>query len=166
MKVAMADRDAGALNAAAADLAAAGAEVLALPLDVTDRAAWAQAAEAMEARLGPVRLLCNNAGVSALGLMIETIEPEVWDKVVDINLGGVFNGLHTFIGRMRAAGGGEGPRHAETDAAGRAGDEGRLAVQVADHAGLLAVCRWRIRAASVAAGWSTWGRWPAPAISS
>jgi NAD(P)-dependent dehydrogenase (short-subunit alcohol dehydrogenase family) len=106
MKVAMADRDAGALNGAATDLAATGAEVLALPLDVTDRAAWAKAAEATEARLGPVRLLCNNAGVSALGLMIETIEPDVWDKVVDINLGGVFNGLHTFIGRMRAAGGG------------------------------------------------------------
>jgi NAD(P)-dependent dehydrogenase (short-subunit alcohol dehydrogenase family) len=106
MKVAMTDCDTGALEAAAADLAATGATVLALPLDVTDRAAFARAAEAAEAALGPVRLLCNNAGVSALGLMIETIDPAVWDKVVDINLGGVFNGVHTFIGRMRAAGGG------------------------------------------------------------
>jgi NAD(P)-dependent dehydrogenase (short-subunit alcohol dehydrogenase family) len=106
MKVAMADIDAEGLETAAADLRASGASVLALPLDVTDRPGWASAADRAEADLGPVQLLCNNAGVSALGMKIETIEPSLWDKVVDINLGSVFNGVHTFAARLRAAGGG------------------------------------------------------------
>lgn len=106
MKVAMADVDGAALQVAADRLAATGATILPLVLDVTDRAGWVRAADAAEAELGPVRLLCNNAGVSAIGLKIEEIDPTVWDKVVEINLGGVFNGVHTFVGRLRAAGGG------------------------------------------------------------
>lgn len=106
MKVAMADVDVDTLTRAAADLSATGATVLALPLDVTDRAGWAIAAEQVRAALGPVQLLCNNAGVSALGIDIATMDPSFWDKVVAINLTGVFNGARTFAGGMRAAGGG------------------------------------------------------------
>jgi NAD(P)-dependent dehydrogenase (short-subunit alcohol dehydrogenase family) len=51
-------------------------------------------------------VLCNNAGVSTLGLKFEDIPPEMWDKVVAINLTGVFNGIHTFLGSMQAAGDG------------------------------------------------------------
>lgn len=64
------------------------------------------AAQALVDKLGPVQLLCNNAGVSTLGMPFDTIEPDVWDKVVAINLTGVYNGVRTFLGGMRAAGGG------------------------------------------------------------
>jgi 2-hydroxycyclohexanecarboxyl-CoA dehydrogenase len=106
MKIAMVDADAAALERAAADIAESHATVLALPLDVTDEPRWAAVADKAEAELGPVRTLCNNAGVSALGLKVEALEPSLWNKIVDINLGGVFNGVHCFARRMRGAGGG------------------------------------------------------------
>jgi len=106
MKIAMVDVDADALNRAASDLADLKATVLALPLDVTDRPGWLAAVNKVETALGPVQLLCNNAGVSALGMKIDELAPALWDKVVDINLGGVFNGVHCCVTRMRAAGGG------------------------------------------------------------
>src|SRR5229473_3483787 len=41
--------------------------VLALRLDVTDREAYARAADAAEARFKKVHLLCNNAGIAVIG---------------------------------------------------------------------------------------------------
>src|SRR5580658_10276548 len=41
--------------------------VLALKLDITDRAAYARAADAAEARFEKIHLLCNNAGGSFRG---------------------------------------------------------------------------------------------------
>jgi NAD(P)-dependent dehydrogenase (short-subunit alcohol dehydrogenase family) len=106
MSIAMADIDADALGQAASDLGATGARVLALPLDVTDRAGWAAAAEKVAEILGPVRLLCNNAGISTLGLKFAEITPELWTKVIDTNLNAAFNGIHCFLESMTAAGGG------------------------------------------------------------
>jgi NAD(P)-dependent dehydrogenase (short-subunit alcohol dehydrogenase family) len=106
MKVALADIDGAVLDEAVADLEQSGGSVLAVPLDVADRAAWQNVAQVVEAKLGPVQLLCNNAGVSTLGMTFESVEPDVWDKVVAINLTGVYNGVRTFLGGMRAAGGG------------------------------------------------------------
>lgn len=106
MKVAIADIDEDALAKSAAELEGAGAEVVAVPLDVTDRAGWAAAAEIATAALGPVQLLCNNAGISTLGLKFGQITPELWTKVVDINLNGAYNGIHCFLEPMVAAGGG------------------------------------------------------------
>jgi NAD(P)-dependent dehydrogenase (short-subunit alcohol dehydrogenase family) len=106
MKIAMADIDAEALNQSASELAATGAKVLAVPLDVSDEKSWTTVAGKVEAALGPVQLLCNNAGISTLGTKFEMLTPALWNKVVDINLNGVFYGIHTFLGQMRAAGGG------------------------------------------------------------
>jgi NAD(P)-dependent dehydrogenase (short-subunit alcohol dehydrogenase family) len=105
-KIALADIDAEALEQATERLRASGATVLAVELDVTDRPGWATAAEEVESTLGAVRVLCNNAGVSTLGVKFEDVTPQFWDKVIDINLNGVFNGLHCFVKSMRAAGGG------------------------------------------------------------
>jgi NAD(P)-dependent dehydrogenase (short-subunit alcohol dehydrogenase family) len=106
MSIAMADIDADALGQAASDLESSGAKVLAVPLDVTDRPGWAAAAEKVTATLGPVRLLCNNAGISTLGVKFTEITPELWTKVIDTNLTGAFNGIHCFLESMIAAGGG------------------------------------------------------------
>jgi NAD(P)-dependent dehydrogenase (short-subunit alcohol dehydrogenase family) len=106
MKIAIADIDAKTLEEVGAELEQAGATVLTVPLDVADLASWKAAAGKVEQALGPVQLLCNNAGVSTLGMPFDTISPELWGKVVNINLNGVFNGVHTFLDGMRAAGGG------------------------------------------------------------
>ena len=68
MKLALADIDAAALNHSVEALAATGVACVALPMDVTDQSAWSAARQTVEDRLGPVQLLCNNAGVSMNGL--------------------------------------------------------------------------------------------------
>src|SRR5256884_9737553 len=62
MNVVIADIREDHLTAATAELGAAE-RVLALKLDVTDRAAYARAADAAEARFRTIHVLCNNAGV-------------------------------------------------------------------------------------------------------
>jgi NAD(P)-dependent dehydrogenase (short-subunit alcohol dehydrogenase family) len=108
MKVVLADIDEGALEQSAAELNAAGAGVMTVALDVTDRDGWERAARDVSAAMGPVQLLVNNAGVSVstLGLRLDETGPELWDRVVGINLTGVYNGVRCFLGGMRAAGSG------------------------------------------------------------
>ena len=107
MKIVLSDIDGPALEQSAAELAKeTSAEVIAVPLDVTDRGGWARVAREVPAALGPVQLLVNNAGVSTLGMRFDEIGPELWDRVISINLTGVYNGVHYFLDGMRAAGGG------------------------------------------------------------
>src|SRR5687767_11732533 len=63
MRVVIADASDASLASASAKLGAAD-RVLALKLDVADRAGWKAAADAAEQRFGKIHLLCNNAGVS------------------------------------------------------------------------------------------------------
>jgi 2-hydroxycyclohexanecarboxyl-CoA dehydrogenase len=106
MNVALADIDERELERAADELRQIGTEVMAVRLDVTDRAGWRRAADDVQATIGPVRLLVNNAGVSTNGMPFDEITPELWDRVININLTGVYNGVHYFVDGMRAAGGG------------------------------------------------------------
>ena len=68
-------------------------------LDVVDREGWVRAADEVEAALGPVELLCNNAGVGVIG-PIEQASYDDWDWVMGVNVGGVINGLVTMVPRM------------------------------------------------------------------
>jgi NAD(P)-dependent dehydrogenase (short-subunit alcohol dehydrogenase family) len=104
MKIALADIDEVALGQAAAELKETGAEVITVPLDVTDREGWTRAAHDVPAAIGPVQLLVNNAGVSTNGMLFGEIGPDLWDRVISINLTGVYNGVHFFLDGMRAAG--------------------------------------------------------------
>ena len=124
VKVAIADVDADALAAAKKELAAK-TEVETVMLDVRDRVAYAQAADKVEESLGPVSLLFNNAGV-AYTVPVAKLTYDLWDWSIGINLGGVFNGVQTFLPRMVERG--SGGYHANTfSSAGLAGKpSGRL----------------------------------------
>lgn len=100
LAVSAADIDKELLDAALASRN--GARLLAVKLDVADRAGWRAAKAQAEAAYGPVDVLINNAGVSTNGDELPDIDPEVWDRVIDINLNGVFNGVSTFAADMRA----------------------------------------------------------------
>jgi NAD(P)-dependent dehydrogenase (short-subunit alcohol dehydrogenase family) len=106
MRVAMADKRAEIVEAAAAALVREGGRVIAVTLDVTDREAWAKAADRVEAELGSVELLCSNAGVNFVGPVHEATF-EDWDFALGVNLGGAINAVRTFAPRMvaRATGG-------------------------------------------------------------
>ena len=100
MRLVLADVEAPALASAAAQLETTGAEVLAIELDVSDRAALEDAARRAEARFGHVHLVCNNAGVGAGG-PLDRCTYDDWDWVLAVNLDGVINGVQTFARRMR-----------------------------------------------------------------
>ena len=103
MKVAIADIEQEALQKAEAELRPSNAEVLALQLDVTDRAAMAAAADRTEQAFGKVHVVCNNAGVAVAGT-VDRMSYADWDWVMGVNLQGVVNGVQTFVERIRSHG--------------------------------------------------------------
>jgi NAD(P)-dependent dehydrogenase (short-subunit alcohol dehydrogenase family) len=102
MHVVIADVRDDHLQAAQAELGSA-ARLLALKLDVTDRAAYARAADATENRFGKIHLLCNNAGVAVVGPTILATYAD-WDWVMGVNLGGTINGIVTILPRIQKHG--------------------------------------------------------------
>lgn len=97
-KLAVVDIDETALNAARTELSER-TSVETFILDVRDREAYARVADEVEARLGPVSILCNNAGVAA-SADVAHMTYELWDWVMGINLNGVINGIQTLVPRM------------------------------------------------------------------
>ncbi len=102
MRVILADVRADALEGALASLDVHG-RAHALALDVTDRHAMQAAAESAERQFGPIHVLCNNAGVGMIGA-VKSMTYDDWDWCVGVNLGGVINGIQTFLPRMLAHG--------------------------------------------------------------
>jgi NAD(P)-dependent dehydrogenase (short-subunit alcohol dehydrogenase family) len=105
-RVALTDVDAEELERTVASLQADGLPAIGIVLDVTDRGAWAEVVSEVGARLGDIDLLVNNAGISTLGMKFDEIETGLWDKVVDINLNGVANGIRAALPAIERAGGG------------------------------------------------------------
>jgi NAD(P)-dependent dehydrogenase (short-subunit alcohol dehydrogenase family) len=85
------------------DEAGRGDAVRLVRLDVTDRAAYAAAADEAERAFGKVHVLCNNAGIG-ISAPVSEASFEDWDWAIDVNLTGVFNGIRTFLPRIRAHG--------------------------------------------------------------
>jgi NAD(P)-dependent dehydrogenase (short-subunit alcohol dehydrogenase family) len=75
----------------------------AIRLDVTDRAAMAVAADETQRVFGRLHVLVNNAGVGLQG-PFKGITYADWDFGLGVNLGGVINGLQTFLPRIRSHG--------------------------------------------------------------
>ena len=82
-----------------------GPKVRYQPLDVSNPDAWKAAIAEAEAAFGSVNALFNNAGILAFG-GVDTCTPEDFRRVIDINLYGVFLGIHSVIPALERAGGG------------------------------------------------------------
>lgn len=89
-------------SALAAEL---GDAVIYRHLDVTDEAGWQSVVADAEAAFGPIGVLVNNAGIVTWG-SIETLSTADFKRTIDINLTGVWLGMHTVVPSMRRAGGG------------------------------------------------------------
>ncbi|PRY02443.1 SDR family NAD(P)-dependent oxidoreductase [Allonocardiopsis opalescens] len=113
-RIALADIDRERLAEAERELSALTDELAGFELDVCDRDAFARVADAAEERLGPVSVLCSNAGVGS-ALPPSALSYRVWDHVLGTNLGGAVNGLQTFLPRMLDRGG---PAHIVNVASG------------------------------------------------
>ena len=105
MKAVLADLRRDHLDTALAEFRQKGQSqsVHAIQLDVTDRTAMAAAADETERKFGKVHVLVNNAGVGIQG-PFKGITFADWDFGMAVNLGGVINGLQTFLPRIRAHG--------------------------------------------------------------
>jgi len=73
--------------------------------DVTDPDACTQAAARIVAEHGAVDVLCNNAGIAAVGDVVAST-PEEWQRVFAVNVFGIANMSRAFLPGMRAHGGG------------------------------------------------------------
>ncbi|MEY3657403.1 MAG: hypothetical protein RL425_164, partial [Pseudomonadota bacterium] len=81
---------------------AIGDAARAVPTDVTDPAALEALADAAYAAHGQVDLLFNNAGVLSTGFSWE-MSAKTWQTSLDVNIGGIVNGLRAFVPRLLAA---------------------------------------------------------------
>ncbi|MEU5863253.1 SDR family oxidoreductase [Nonomuraea sp. NPDC047529] len=98
VSVAMADLDDPALERAEEELSAV-TSARSYKLDVRDRQRYAEVADTVEAELGPVSVVVNNAGI------LDSVSPSrmdhtLWDYVMGVNADGVYNGLQAFVPRM------------------------------------------------------------------
>ncbi|MET8426253.1 short-chain dehydrogenase/reductase [Nocardia sp. NPDC004860] len=100
--VAIVDVDARAATSLAAAL---GDRALPVIADVSDRAAMAEAIPQVVAYFGHLDIVVANAGVVPPPATLRTMEPAEFDRVIGINLTGVFNTVHPALGHIIAAGG-------------------------------------------------------------
>ncbi len=102
MRLVLADVQQNALDAAKAELEAAGAQVVAIKIDVSSAAQMDTLAAATVARFGVPTVLFNNAGVGAGGLLWEHTLKD-WEWVINVNLWGVAHGVRVFVPLMLQA---------------------------------------------------------------
>jgi NADP-dependent 3-hydroxy acid dehydrogenase YdfG len=97
--VAVAARRHENLNALVTRISEAGGQALAIPLDVTDRAAVLDAAQQIRTQLGAVDLVFNNAGVQLIS-PVENVAFDDWQQQIDLNITGVMNVIGAFVPQL------------------------------------------------------------------
>ncbi|RAR54924.1 NAD(P)-dependent dehydrogenase (short-subunit alcohol dehydrogenase family) [Paraburkholderia unamae] len=98
--VAVIDIDEAALKTLAAELP--GVETF--KCDVSSRVEIEQVVPQAIGALGGLDVLVNNAGISGPTAPVESFDPDAWDKVMQINLGGTFNVTRLAIPHLKQSG--------------------------------------------------------------
>jgi NAD(P)-dependent dehydrogenase (short-subunit alcohol dehydrogenase family) len=105
-RVALADRDAASVEAAAQTIVETGLQAIAMTGDVGDEASVdAMVAETVR-RFGRIDCAFNNAGISQPALPAAELSVDDWDNVMRVNVRGVWLCMRAQIPHMLAAGGG------------------------------------------------------------
>ena len=95
--VALMDIEHDALHEAAATLSGAGATVLPLVVDVSNREKMYEAAATVRDRFGGLDILANNAGVVHNSAPLYEVPDEAIDWSIDVNVYGVLSGIKAFL---------------------------------------------------------------------
>ena len=103
-KVHVVDLDAGRAAETATQIEKSGGRAAAHEVDCTRLAAVEALAEKIAQAEGRIDILHNNAGIGHAGA-IEEISIADWERVLDINLWGVINGVHAFLPQLLKQGG-------------------------------------------------------------
>lgn len=101
--VAVLDRDGTAAKDAATSIGAAGGRAIGVEVDVADRTAVEVSYDAVRAELGPIGIVVTCAGIESFDKVTD-IAPEVWDRVLAVNLTGTFTCLQLAVPDMVDAG--------------------------------------------------------------
>jgi NAD(P)-dependent dehydrogenase (short-subunit alcohol dehydrogenase family) len=101
--VAVFDLDGQSAEATAATIRSDGGTAIGLSVDVTDRDGIAGAVNDVRSQLGRPTILVNSAGLSGFDPFLE-IAPELWDRLLTVNLTGTFNCCQAVIPDMRGEG--------------------------------------------------------------
>ena len=104
-RIVLADLDPAAMQGVTAALGKGGAEVLAVPTDVTVLESVRALADAAERRFGAVHIVCNNAGIATMSEMATSTHAD-WQYTMNVNFWGVVHGVETFVPRLLARGAG------------------------------------------------------------
>ena len=96
-RIAIMDVDASSAAQTAESL---GRNALAIPVDVRDRPAMAAAIEKVTGHFGRLDVVVANAGVVPAPATLRTIDPADFDRVLGINLTGVFNTIHPALDQV------------------------------------------------------------------
>jgi 2-hydroxycyclohexanecarboxyl-CoA dehydrogenase len=102
-RVAIADLNLATAGQTAKELTEAGGTVIAVETDVTQTASVRAAVQAVEAELGRVEVVVNNAGWDDFMPFVATTE-EFWDKVLEINFKGALRVTHAVVPGMMERG--------------------------------------------------------------
>jgi NAD(P)-dependent dehydrogenase (short-subunit alcohol dehydrogenase family) len=101
LAVGVTDLDGGTAAGVAAEIVGAGGHATGVAADVTAPETLRAAVAAIEAGLGPIGVLVNNAGWDQFHFFIET-EPAFWDRVIAVNYRGVLAATHAVLPGMVA----------------------------------------------------------------
>ena len=99
MTVALLDRNGAAAREAAEAVVADGGRAIGLECDVAARDAVESAYDVVRSELGPITVVVTSAGIESFDKITE-ITPEVWDRVIAVNLTGTFTCLQLAIPDM------------------------------------------------------------------
>jgi 3-oxoacyl-[acyl-carrier protein] reductase len=94
-------RDHAAAEAAVKQIEGAGARGLALAADVRDPDAVRESIQAVHADLRGLDIVVANAGVATRFQPLHEVDPGYWDRIIGIDLGGVFNTFHAALPILR-----------------------------------------------------------------
>ena len=127
------DVDGASAAAVAEEIGSAGGRAVGCEADVTQLPAVQRAAELVESELGPIEGLVSNAGWDVLARFVDG-PPDLWDRIIAVNLKGVLHTTYAVLPRLLARGRGRIVSIASD--AGRVGSSGE-AVYSACKAGVI-----------------------------
>jgi 3-oxoacyl-[acyl-carrier protein] reductase len=100
------DVDLGPAQEVAQEILGLGRQAQAVSVDVSDRPAVQRLVDEAVSRFGTIDILVNNAGIIRRGTFLEH-DPQEWERVLDVNLGGTFNCSRAVLPFMIEQGGGK-----------------------------------------------------------
>jgi NAD(P)-dependent dehydrogenase (short-subunit alcohol dehydrogenase family) len=88
------------------EITAAGRQAIYINCDVSDSESVQQAIDSTVARFGRLDIVFANAGINGVWAPIEELQPDEWDRTIDVNLKGTYLTVHFAVPHLKRAGAG------------------------------------------------------------